>query len=315
MKGSLVDHAGWKKITAAALTLLGIGFLLALAWDQRDALSRVLLTLRPMGVGVAVLMLVASNASSATLFAVLARSHGAPESRRSALAGGFMLSQVAKYVPGRVWGVVVQGLLMGAGASLRTLIVANVEVALVVLGAVTAVGLALAGGAVYGPWVSVLLLAGSWLALLGMVRGRFLALVVARLQGWLPARFQSVGAAAAPRCADTNDRWLPLALVCLLVFYASGWLILLAWGLAMPLDDSIKLTALLSVSYALGVLSLLPAGIGAREAAFVGLGHLMHADMPTLAAVAIVTRLVMILGDFASLPLGWMMWAWKPREH
>jgi hypothetical protein len=41
----------------------------------------------------------------------------------------------------------------------------------------------------------------------------------------------------------------------------------------------------------------------------------MHADMPTLAAVAIVTRLVMVLGDFASLPLGWMMWAWKPREH
>jgi uncharacterized membrane protein YbhN (UPF0104 family) len=314
MKRTLADHAGWKKITAAALTLLGIGFLLALAWDQRDALSRTLLTLRPMGVGVAVLMLVASNASSAMLFAVLARSHGAPESRRSALAGGFLLSQVAKYVPGRVWGVVVQGLLMGAGASLRTLIVANVEVALVVLGAVTAVGLALAGGAISGLWVSLALLAGSWLALLGMVRGRFLAIVVAHLQGWLPARFQSVGA-VDPRGADTSDRWLPLALLCLLVFYAGGWIVLLAWGLAMPVDDSIKLTALLSVSYALGVLSLLPAGIGAREAAFVGLGHLMHADMPTLAAVAIVTRLVMVLGDFASLPLGWMMWAWKPREH
>jgi hypothetical protein len=153
------------------------------------------------------------------------------------------------------------------------------------------------------------LLVGSWLALLGMVRGRFLAIVVAHLQGWLPARFQSVGA-ADPRDADTSDRWLPVALLCLLVFYAGGWIVLLAWGLAMPVDDSIKLTALLSVSYALGVLSLLPAGIGAREAAFVGLGHLMHADMPTLAAVAIVTRMVMILGDFASMPLGWMMWAW-----
>jgi hypothetical protein len=266
-----------------------------------------------MGVVAAILLLIASNASAAMLFAVLARSHGAPEARRSELAGGFLISQAAKYAPGRVWGVVVQGLLMGAGASLRTLIVANIEIALVVLAGTTAVGVSLAGGAVYGPWISVALLAGSWLALLGLVRGRVFGTVVTHFQRWLPARLQSFGV-PHPH-SKLGDRWIPNGLLCFLVFYASGWITLLAWGLGMPVDESIKLTALLSVSYALGVLSLLPAGIGAREAAFVGLGHLMNSDMATLATVAIVTRMAMVLIDLASLPLGLLMWTWAKREH
>jgi uncharacterized membrane protein YbhN (UPF0104 family) len=146
-----------------------------------------------------------------------------------------------------------------------------------------------------------------WMVLLALVRSNALAVGVSWVRAFLPGRFK--GVPGSVHLAPSRRRAAMAALLlCVLLSYGGGWLLLIWLGFGFPLQEAIVLVAVLCLSYALGVLSLLPAGIGAREAAFIGIGQLLHADMSVLATVAVLTRLAMVAIDLASLPVAWIMW-------
>jgi hypothetical protein len=296
----------WKHMAAAVLAAAGVAFLVALALREREAIAKAVMELDPVGGAAGLLLLIGSNVAAALLFADIAAPGASGGLRRPALAGGFLFSQIAKYVPGRVWGVIVQGLLLGAGVSMRQLVVANIETTILVMGAVVGTGASLAAWMLVGAWLGVLAFLLLWLGLLVIVRTRILAMVTRWVQSRFPARFQAAADVAIPPPSRKGEPGILLA--CLLMLYAGGWLVLLGSGFGYGWDKSALLVSLLCFSYALGVLSLLPAGFGAREAAFVGLGHLLHADISMLASIAVLTRIAMVIVDLASLPVAWMMW-------
>lgn len=300
-------------MAAGVLAGAGVAFLVGLALREREAIAKALSEMDPIGGAAGLLLLIGSNVVAALLFAEIAAPNDSGDLRRPALAGGFLFSQIAKYVPGRVWGVVVQGLLMGAGLSMRQLVVANIETTILLMGAVVGTGVVLATWALVGTWLGVLACVGLWLALVVVVRTKILATATQWVQAFFPARFRAAADAAVPPPPRKITTGIQLA--CLLVFYGGGWLVLLASGFGFAWGQSGVLVSLLCFSYALGVLSLLPAGFGAREAAFVGLGHLLHADVSMLASIAVLTRLAMVLIDLASLPVAWMMWRSARNRH
>jgi uncharacterized membrane protein YbhN (UPF0104 family) len=61
---------------------------------------------------------------------------------------------------------------------------------------------------------------------------------------------------------------------------------------------------MLSLSYLAGVLTLLPAGIGSREAAMLALGGWLHVNIETTATLAIVSRLAMVAVDMVTASFG-----------
>lgn len=195
----------------------------------------------------------------------------------------FFVGQLGKYLPGSVWSFGVQA--QGArryGVPMR----ATVAASLVFLGINVAssvaigAGLALAGGITTDvpTWVQVVALVGSLVALTPPA-----LTLVCRLVAGIPVRLGLKVWAA----------WL--------VAMAVAWgLYLGALALLLPdpgTDAWFAVAAGFLVGYATGVLVILaPAGLGAREAAFVVLAE-PAVGVATATAIALISRIVWTIGD------------------
>lgn len=190
----------------------------------------------------------------------------------------FLASQLAKYVPGRVWTLFAQKSLLGPGVKFLDVLAANVVIASILLSSQLA---AVAGAVGYleggvmaglGLAVAVCLFAGATAALLNRMSSTLQWRV---LDGWSRAGVGGVTLVGAT--------------VSMLVT-SCAWISLFGGAFGYRPDEAIALQGVSGASFIAGMFSLLPAGLGLREGAFVVLGQkewpLPLSDMMSLALVS-----------------------------
>lgn len=302
----------WRRCLTSALFVAAVIFVMSLAWTYRHALIELLAKSNLYWVAIALLFLVTANAGMATLFALLVQRDNGDKHLRL-VAAIFLLSQIAKYVPGRVWTVLLQATLVGDRARLGRLVTANLEVALFTMTASLGVGIAALAFVVAGAWASwvvfILLSLGSVLLLRLDFTVRVVVTVLRIWRKWrgLP---DTVSEPVSCPSYKTMLGWSGL----FIASYTSGWLLLLTLGLGHNFRTGILMLGAIAAAWALGTLSMLPGGIGVREAVFVALGVLAGVNATDYAAVAVATRIVLIILDALSTILGWLLMPSRTTE-
>ena len=210
----------------------------------------------------------------------------------AAAARVYFLGQLGKYVPGSIWPVLAQAELSkeygvprarAASAALTQLVV-GVVVGIVVAGGTLSVASADAVRSYW--WLSIIAVAGV-VMLVPRVFNRLMSLAYRVLR-------RPAGDAITGPTVVRSAAWAVLMWV---AFGAHLWCLAAGSGVSSP-NLGLLTTGAYALAWVVGfVIVFLPAGAGAREAALVlALAPVM--DRSTALALALVSRALMIAGDF-----------------
>lgn len=292
--------------------MLAAAFLLitGLVYASWPTIERMLSTAQWWRLTLAIMALALANLGMAMVFMALVLRTSKPAVAESGIAGSFLVSQVAKYIPGRVWGVAMQAAILRAPGSTSSILAANLELAIVNMATVSGAGVAFLAWQRFGPVLAIALLfttwgLGGWMLRFDGTR-RCTALVVRllpRLGQRLLAGLSGVGAA----CQARRLRPLYGGLLLFLTMYCLGWWLFVSSTTNLDGQASMGVVAALSLSYIVGVVSMLPAGIGAREGALVLLAPAVGVPHVDMAALAVASRVAMILMDGVAAGIGAML--------
>ncbi|WP_056098772.1 hypothetical protein [Lysobacter sp. Root667] len=203
----------------------------------------------------------------------------------------FMASQAAKYVPGKIWGVTQQRLMLGGSTSWKDVLWVNLFLMAIISSAQCASAAAalviLRQGAFAAAAAVGVLSLMLWLALLAS--GRVIAIFSPRfllLGNWLK---RHAGASTVAFLATT-------------VFANAAWWSFYQGSLGQPRDAALGLVAVSGISVVAGFASVLPGGLGVREAVFVWLADFQAlAPDGQLLALTLWSRIWLIAVDIASV--------------
>lgn len=283
---------------ARILILAGAALLLFIGVLRREDLAAALARLAPGQAALALLVLLSANLVFARYFALVGQDHRVPGLPVRQWMGIFLVSQSAKYVPGKIWSVVMQAGFARGRVGAGRLIWTNVETALAALGATTALGLALlVARAASVPWLAPVLVALAVPVCTRAARMRPVRTRIARLAG---AAAHAPAQAVPPAHAVRAD----LLLAAFVALYAVGWLLFAGPAFGLPVGSALHWLALLGLSYVAGVASMVPAGLGTRELSLLGLAAASGLDSQLAAGIAVASRFMMFGIDALSLPLG-----------
>lgn len=280
-----------------AILVLGLAFLGYLAYLSRDALQETIATVSAPEFTLAIVLLVLANVSAALLFtSMLSRS--APDAATYRRVGGvFLMTQLGKYVPGRLWGLVAQITWLRYAKSTGRLVAVNVELALIVLLTTAGVG----GALLIEHWcgsaagIIALIVAFATTALMAQRELLLRAFKHGMAQVSFLKKYRPLGDASLE---FSRPKWAMVsALAGFWIMYLTGWWVLVATLPGVSEVGAGLIVACLSLSYVVGLASMLPAGLGARELALVILAPISGVPLDMMAMVAIISRTALILVD------------------
>lgn len=306
-----------------------LGVLAWFAWVLyvgRDEVDSLLTGARWDIAALSIVVLTAANAFAGVIYASCMGTGSDVRKKRMVIIGAFLLSQLAKYLPGRIWGIVMQvGLLDMPGASARVLS-ANLELVLTNLIIVTGVGVAALCGVYAGTITAVAMLSVFAVIAAGALRYR----LADRFIHCLCRRFPSLARrlrldvqdesllASEIRSARSMDGLRSAGLLVAYAFcYALGWGLLIVALLDMPEAHAFGVLAVMSLSHLVGVVSLLPGGVGARELSMVLLAPAVESATSQMVLLAAASRAAILLVDAVGALIGWgaMAFGSQGSEH
>lgn len=215
----------------------------------------------------------------------------------------YALSQLARYVPGKLFGVILEAQLLSPAVTIKEIVVATIAQTGIVYVWVGALTIGILGGVrAHSPWPVAalpLMLAVVWLA----HRNRWYARMADRL---------TVGKREVRPSRDIDERARRRA-PWIVVLLLSQWLPFVAvWALLAGPEQSSTTVMWLTASYLLAsiggsLLVLIPSGLVVREAAFMWLGVMQGIPGPTLLTWALVVRIVLTLADVLVVPPLWLL--------
>lgn len=205
----------------------------------------------------------------------------------------FVISQVAKYVPGRIWGVVMQKALIGADAPTMHVLSANGRVTVTVVASQLLV-VAVLGG-LFG-WVTPVV---ALFAVSACLASGALMAFAARQTGW-----SLLAAWRSSRVARSSAMYVVLSAV----VTVAGWMVLYSAALGLDGKDALEIVAVSAGSFLVGLASVLPAGLGTRDAAYIVFGSAprLSLDLALLPALAIVSRIWLLATDVLCSLVGFL---------
>lgn len=288
----------FKTAARAAFLLLAVSLLVVAVVHEGDAILDSLGRLAPLRVAASALAvglgLVAQQRSWRALFT----GSDAGELPLRVAARIFFLGQLGKYVPGSIWTVVAQAEL-GRDYKISRQHSAVVALGAIAVQAVTGSAIGAAGLAVgsaemlHTYWWALLTIPMGCVALWPPILNRLVAgaLRVTRRANRVP---DLTGQGLARSAAWAVAMWAAFGLHAWLIAVdlgASGWL------------DAATVVGAFALAWVVGLLIVFaPAGAGAREAALVlGLASIMAA--PEALVLALVSRVLMIVGDVVAAAL------------
>lgn len=288
------------------LGLAGVLVIAWLAWHSHNNLLRVLRGASPCWIVASIGAGIALNLVYALLFdSILSKYGGQP--RPALHIAVYMMSQPAKYVPGKVWQAVTQSIVLRGRSSFASVGVTNIELSVVAV--LHATGLGLVCLFVSNPPIAIVIAAATiacgW-ALVRFPSGQMLLALIPRLRHLL-----------RPDTSEKQDlvvgsaTLLYLTMAALATNFAASWWLLVAAHTGLSTLQVLHLLASLWLGIAASLLALpIPAGLGIREAVMTGIGTVLVPGVPTnlLISIALLVRCWQLLVDFASMCAGWLLW-------
>ncbi|MHC9087015.1 lysylphosphatidylglycerol synthase domain-containing protein [Luteimonas sp. RIT-PG2_3] len=299
-------------VTTAAVVVM-LAWLLRESWPE---IAGIFNGARWYLAAASIVLLSLGNVQVGIVFAEIAARSSANRLQARPVVGVFLVSQVAKYVPGRIWGVVMQAAMLRSAGSTPALVAANVELSVVVLAVVSGVGLACLvaweWGWLYAALVLLCTFGGSAVVLKLGAGAKFL-LVASRFLPWVgrsvSAQYRLDG---ARQDADWSFNPIFLAsLAAYIALYLLGWWLMVASISRFDAHDALAVVAAMSLSYIVGVMSMLPGGLGAREGMMLLLAPSVGWSHEDMAALALVSRAALLLVDAVTAAFG----AWLLRRE
>ena len=288
----------WRKLLVGGfigLSLVWLGTLLL------DSLPLLISRVQDMNVtllsGAVLLCLASGSVKGESFHQVLSELNTGKCSRRFAYRLQF-LGQIARHLPGRIWGISYQILQAQNRVSPGILILCNAVLSLTAI--------------FFTAWIATMVLVGGPhpsslpITITAGVGAYFLCFLVSRRiaehQFWSTGK--SKFSIAVKRSVTALAGFKTRRAFALFSITAIAWILyLLAWGLLgksypeLNFTDGMRLGAFYSIAWLVGFVAVFtPSGLGIRELVFVGLASSYSADV--LALFAVMGRAWLLLNDF-----------------
>ena len=282
-----------KRHYSSALIVIALVAAVMLIYSARDGLTEAISTASLHFLG---LLYAATLTQNLTLWLVFHVSAGAGDAYLQTSKMHFG-GQVAKYLPGKVWGLVYQATLKSDTMPFGNIVQGNIVIhALSVLSVVTA-SLALIIYSFSMSIAVIVLLVGGGLSVY-LMSSDHLYRIIQRFSR-LSARFELT--MAVPATDFSVGTRAGTYLILLLSYVLSNVFLLYAF-FDLDLHEVLQLTAYLGIAWLAGVMvAISPSGLGVREAVFIAIGYAGDASSFELfASIAIVARAIQVLQDLVS---------------
>jgi hypothetical protein len=283
------------------VTLASFCLLAWLVWDTRTELAAAVRNYRHDLLAASIVAGLVFTVVQAWIFATLVVRRTVP-GPLTPLVAAFLLSQPSKYVPGKVWPVLVQSAVMGSRARPIPITLANLELFVISLLHLLALGLLCLAN------FSPLSIAGA--ILIGPALGTLVVVLpvdtaIRRLAPKMSTRL-AMSEAIHMKPGVTSATFFGI-LVSMLANLIASALVLLAIGEVLPREQLAAVLAVLYLGNILGSLVLIvPAGIGIREVAAAALGLILIPGVPAgvIITAAIVFRVWQVAVDVVCFAFG-----------
>ena len=220
----------------------------------------------------------------------------------------YFFSQIAKYIPGKIWALIFQGLIGRGHVSGSTIILANVELTATQINNTLCTGLVLILylQAHYALALLVLIITAAGCYMISV--SCFIKKTSGRLLSILrkTKKYQHLDIHTLTCQHRFHTGWLMAFFVLFCAAAAVSHFAMLLSLFSFSTQTAMFYTALLTLSWIIGVITLIsPAGMGVRELIFIVLAQVssQQLDQQTLAAIAVVTRLWMIVYEMLGVSL------------
>jgi len=271
---------GW---LAACLVVLALAIALR---DSLGALGHQLTSVSPLGLGLLVvpgaLMMLVTGLSFSYLVLPALR----VQSQRGAIVSIYLVAQMVKYLPGRIWGFVYQLRRLSDWVHPGQGLIASLNHQVVTLHmSVLFLGVAMAVPGAWLIWTGGVLLGLAWIHRGGV------AAYLAWVRQLPPSTFVRLPVQAV--------LGFGMSLLFEWLFYFAVWAgLFMLLDLPAGMDVVIAAAAFYAGAWIFGsVLGVLPGGLGAREGGFILLGAGLPVSQADLMALALLARLVFTLAE------------------
>lgn len=301
-----------RTIYRSILFLCGIAVIGWLAWDARIDLAEVFASVRPGLFFAAILLGVMLTVAQGLLFARLLAKHGTEADTQEIIAS-FLLSQPGKYIPGKVWSAVMQSLALRRESHFAEIAIANIELMIVAMVQMTMLGIAALW--IRLPFASAAAL-GSGMVLCVAIIMLPTRLLFRRLPARIAAIF-NINIISEQRQSITTWSAIGLSGLIFGLNLAASICLLSAAGASITHNEYAPILATLYLAFAASFLAVpVPAGIGIREAAAVGLGLIIAPEISSslIISVALLARCWQLVTDTFCLGIGGTMLAFNPSK-
>jgi len=280
-----------------ALASMAFGALLLASWRCRAPISDILANANLLLLGLSTLLALLANYLTGLPFNDFLKQYGmdVPVWKTCYLQ---LVVQVTKYIPGNIWGAILQAQLMGS-PRIGVVFLAGINIIAFFMSTVSTSGLALL---VYDrhPFVAILVAIAGWVLASRVATSTWLPRFVS-----LAARFlgKSLTINVAPSPTHQIVRFFTWASLHATVQVASVITLLMATT-HFDLDNILIGSASILLAWVIGTAAIVvPSGLGVREVAFVSFAAALgtSANAQSLAAIAIVARVVQTLPDILAL--------------
>lgn len=281
------------RLLRVILTVAAITALLLATWRYRSLIAAIWANANLWLLGVSILLALLANYLTGLPFNSFLRQHRIemPVERACYLQ---LVVQVTKYIPGNIWGAILQAQLIGS-QRVGAMFLAGIDTTVFFMLTVSASGLALLICG-HHPVAAVLIAITGWA----------LAAVIAA-SAWL-LRFVGTVARLLGKNLPVNlgpPQWHEIGRLFTWAFlhavvYAGSVITLLMATTRFAFNDILIGTASLLLAWVIGTVAIIiPSGLGVREVAFVSLATALgaSADPQLLTAIAIVARVAQTSPD------------------
>ncbi|NIB40031.1 hypothetical protein HBA55_10560 [Pseudomaricurvus alkylphenolicus] len=283
-----------------SLFLIGLGFLVLLS---RDSWTTLTTSLHRADVSIfvgSVLVGVLGNFTLAIYFNRLLRKYGVEIGDRLAIKM-YVVGQIAKYIPGKIWGVVYQSSHLPDTKGVKGIVVANIELMLVSLGMTLVIAASLFSSGVNLP-LSVFIVVIGLMAFLYLY-SLDLVSISAR---FLPRRWQQLLTSDSHQTFETSLKEGSVFFSLFFLSYTMSNILMLKAIFGLDIGEASVYTALLALSWVAAALTLVvPAGMGVRELIFIGGAGWVLPEIPAdvLISVAVLVRGWQVLQELVCVAL------------
>lgn len=283
----------WRDWIRDSLTVFAILALVIATWRFRTPITNLVFSTDPWLLSLSVVLALAANFLTGLPFQHFLRRLGIhlPKAKACYMQ---LVAQVTKYIPGNIWGAVLQAQLTGSGR-VGSLFLAGTDVTIFFLMTVSVTGIALLAYC-QNKLLGVAVALAGWLAASVIASSSWIAHIVFSIISKLSKRPLRQPIPVHPW--DVARLFL-LAIMHSIVMLGSFFSMLMA---TTPYhhDELIIGVASICLAWVAGTAAILvPSGLGVREVTFVYIATQfgLAADVKVLAAIAIVSRVVQTLPD------------------